>query len=84
MEWQPIETAPAKTWILTFGEWRSPPVGISRYEDTTRVIERVESESRNAKGVRRIVQEEEIREREWEGDHWEPTHWMPLPPPPNA
>lgn len=80
--WQPIETAPLNTWILTWGDWQDPPVGVSRYEDLTRVIERVESESTNAKGRRRIVQEEEVKVREWEGHHWEPTHWMPLPAPP--
>jgi hypothetical protein len=80
--WQPIATAPANTWILTWGDWQDPPVGISLYEDLTRVVERVEHESRNAKGRRRVVQEEEVKERQWRGYHWEPTHWMPLPSPP--
>ena len=77
--WRPIATAPANTWILTWGDWQDPPVGVSRYEDLTRVVERVEHESTNAKGRRRIVQEEEVKEREWQGHHWEPTHWMLLP-----
>jgi hypothetical protein len=79
IDWQPIATAPAKTWILTWGDWQDPPVGVSRYDDLTRVVERVEHESRNAKGRRRVVQEEDVQEREWEGHHWGPTYWMPLP-----
>lgn len=83
-EWLPIETAPANTWILTFGDWQDPPVGISLYRNERRVIDRVEHESMNDKGRRRIVQEETVTDREWDGYHWEPTHWKPLPPAPSA
>ena len=83
--WMPIETAPANTWILTFAKWDSGrSVGISLFKDVERVVEKVESECHNRKGRRRVVQEETVTEREWEGDHWEPTHWMPLPDAPNV
>ena len=83
--WMPISTAPANTWILTFAEWDSNrPVGISLFKDTERVVEKVESECHNRKGRRRVLQEETVTEREWDGDHWEPTHWMPLPDAPNG
>ncbi len=83
-EWLPIETAPENTWILTFGDWQDPPVGISLYRNERRVIDRVEHESMNDKGRRRIVQEETVTNREWDGYHWEPTRWKPLPPAPGA
>jgi hypothetical protein len=83
MEWQPIETAPEKTDILTYAEWGGPSIGTSSYEWVERVREEVEHETTNAKGRRRILQEISYKEREWSGAHWEPTHWMPLPPPPS-
>lgn len=82
MNWQPIETAPDEVWILTYHEGFGLPIGVSQYRWVTRVEETVESESRNSKGRRKIVQEVWIREREWDGAHWEATHWMPLPEPP--
>jgi hypothetical protein len=82
MEWQPIETAPEKTDILTFAEWGSPQIGVSRYEWVEETRQSVESESHNKKGRRYVIQETEVRVREWHGEHSEPTHWMPLPDPP--
>ena len=83
MEWQPIETAPENTDILTYAEWAEPQkIGVSRYRFYEEIEESVESESVNAKGRRVVIQQSTKKVRRWEGDHWEPTHWMPLPEPP--
>ena len=83
MEWQPIETAPENTDILTYADFDdAQPVGVSRFRWVTEIVDDVEKVINNAKGRRLIIQERTVKKREWEGRHWEPTHWMPLPPPP--
>lgn len=84
LAWQPIETAPRGVWMLTYAEWSNPEIGVSKVTERDIVVETVESEHTNAKGRRRIIQEEPAKETHWHGEHWEPTHWMPLPVPPAA
>lgn len=82
--WMPISSAPENTWILTYADWSSEPhIAVCRFKTVERIVEKLESECHNKKGRRRILQEETITEREWDGDHWEATHWMPLPAAPN-
>jgi hypothetical protein len=81
-KWLPIETMPENTLALTWASW-DPEIGISLFRCVKRVEQHVEHESHNAKGRRRIIQEVEVQEREWEGSHHEPTHWMPLPAAPS-
>ena len=83
--WLPIETAPEGQWIITFADWSEfPHIAVCRFKNERRTEQVLESESVNAKGRRKIFQEVEVVEREWEGGHWEPTHWMPLPETPNV
>lgn len=79
-EWQPIETAPENTDILVYSDWRDEcRYSVDHFRWRTTVHEDVESETRNAKGRRKIIQEREERDREWNRDGWGATHWMALP-----
>ncbi|MDE2099563.1 MAG: hypothetical protein KGL39_20085 [Patescibacteria group bacterium] len=80
-KWQPIETCPENTWVLTYASWGDPPyVFITKFKWVERTQWDIESESRNEKGRRQIMQERKEREREW--DTWGGDFWMPLPQPP--
>jgi hypothetical protein len=85
-EWQPIETCPENTWVLTYAEWRdAPQIEIGKF----RWIENSEwetvSESSGASGARRQIRQEKItREREGECGGYGGDYWMPLPAPPAA
>jgi hypothetical protein len=85
-EWQRIETAPENTWVLVWCPWmgESEQILLDKYRWVNRETNEVESESRNARGRRVILQYTSKRERSWEhGAH--PEWWMPLPvPPPDA
>jgi hypothetical protein len=82
MEWQPIETAPENTDILCWSSYNdSDPFHVDRFRWVTEIETEVESETRNAKGRRRIIQEREERKREWHR-HYGAEYWMPLPAPP--
>jgi hypothetical protein len=81
-EWQPIETCPENTWVLTYASWGDPPyVFISKFRWVELQEWVTESETVNAGGRRKIVQEKILKERQWEG--WGGDFWMPIPAPPH-
>jgi len=84
MSWQPIETAPPNTDILTYADWDETPISVSTYTKHEEGAEEEEQVSVNAKGRRRVIQEFTVERRTWSGTHWEPTHWQPLPAPPTT
>lgn len=76
--WQPIATAPEGVDVLTWSSYNEEPYCVDRFRWVTEIETEVESESRNAKGRRRVVQEVETKRRDWlrgYGAEW----WMPLP-----
>jgi hypothetical protein len=81
-DWMPIETCPEDTWVLVGRSWADPPdhVAVDKFRWVTEIEEEVESESTNAKGRRRIVQEHHKRVRQWDSGG-APDYWMALPPP---
>jgi hypothetical protein len=82
-DWQPIDTAPENIDILIYSTINdASPYCVDRFTWVVEVTEQVESESRNAKGRRRVVQEHEERRREWNRDGWGAEYWMHLPAPP--
>jgi hypothetical protein len=84
-EWQQIETCPENTWVLVGRTWAEPPedVCVDRFHWVVEIEEEIESESRNAKGKRRIVQQYEKRIRKWESGG-APDLWMPKPEVPQS
>lgn len=80
--WEPIETAPENTDILVWSSHNeTDPYFVDRFVWVVDIHEEVQSETRNAKGRRRVIQEREERRREWERS-WGAEYWMPLPAPP--
>ena len=84
-EWRPIETCPENTWVLVGRTWAEPPedVSVDRFQWATEIEEEVESESSNAKGRRKIIQEHHRRVRRWESGG-APDLWMPKPELPHS
>ena len=80
-KWQPIETAPENTEILTWSSYNDVPFCVDSFRWITETLEELESESRNDKGRRRIIQEFQERRRDWCRGYGA-EFWMPLPPPP--
>jgi hypothetical protein len=82
MSWQPIETAPENTFILTYSPANSDePYAIDKWRWHSWTEQNIESESANAKGKRKVIHEITHRERNWEAN-WGAEFWMPLPDPP--
>lgn len=82
-DWQPIETCPENTWVLVGRSWAEPPehVCVDKFRWVVEIERTVESETRNAKGARKVIQEHERQVREWDSGG-QPDYWMPLPAPP--
>ena len=79
MSWQPIETAPENTWILTYSpDNTDEPYAVDKWRWRYWTEETVQSETTNAKGRRKVIQEERKQEREW-SQNWGAEYWMPLP-----
>lgn len=82
--WQPIETAPENKDILCWSSYNdTDPFHVDRFRWVTETLEETESESRNVKGRRRIIQEYSERKRVWER-FYGAEFWMPLPDPPGG
>lgn len=79
-EWKPIETCPENTWVLVAYPWMdsSEDIAVDRFRWITVIEEEIESEQRNAKGRRRVIQEREEKVREWTHGA-SPDWWMPKP-----
>jgi hypothetical protein len=84
MDWQPIDTLQEGVEALLFTPGDKHPIWVGSFRWVAHIEESLESESRNAKGRRKIIQEYESKEREWDGEGWSPSHWMPLPAPPTT
>jgi hypothetical protein len=81
--WQRIETAPENTEILTWSSYNDEqPYCVDRFQWVVEIETEVESDTRNATGRRRIIQEREKRIREWLRG-WGAEWWQPLPGPPS-
>jgi len=80
--WQPIETAPENVYILTWSSYNTDePYSVDRFRWKAEIVEEVQSETRNASGRRKVIQERTERTREW-SRAWGAEYWMPLPAPP--
>jgi len=85
-DWQPIETCPPKCKVLVWIEYDpDEPVKVCSFQWLEKVTEEVESETQNASGRRRVIQERSKRVREWsdgceDGYEW----WQPIPAAPAA
>jgi hypothetical protein len=80
-EWQPIETAPENTDILTWSSYNEDPFCVDRFHWVTDIMEEVQSETVNAKGRRKVIQEVHEKRRAWDRGYGA-EYWMPLPEPP--
>lgn len=77
--WQPIETCPPNTWVLTYAPWEDLKFHICRYKPVTKTEDVLVSE----KGNFRIYETVERQKRDWDGTSWGGEFWMPLPAPPD-
>ena len=86
-QWKDPDTCPEGVEVLCYYEYLDgiERIGLNRFRWIERIKEEIESQTTNAKGRRKVVQETTVKERQWERAY-APTHWMERPddPPPRC
>jgi len=83
--WQPIETLEPGVVALVWRPYETDgkQFAVDSFRWREQIVEELQSETRNASGRRKVIQERIERSREWDGNGWGTTHWMPLPDAPS-